>query len=101
MQTITVQDLKKRVDAHEDLYIIDVREPFEYEETNMGAKLIPLGKIMAEDIDEILDWKDKEVIVHCRSGVRSAQACLVLEQYGFSNTKNLEGGILAWNQIAK
>lgn len=101
MKIITVQELKQRKDANEELYILDVREPAEYAETNMGAKLIPLGKIMNEEIDEILNWKEKEVIIHCRSGRRSAQACLKLEQLGFQNTKNLEGGILAWNELIK
>ncbi len=101
MKIITVQELKQRKDANEELYILDVREPAEYAETNMGAKLIPLGKIMNEEIDEILNWKEKEVIIHCRSGMRSAQACLKLEQLGFQNTKNLEGGILAWNELIK
>lgn len=99
MQTISVQELKKRKDANEELYILDVREPAEYAEVNMGAKLIPLGDIMNMQIDDIEDWKDKEVIVHCRSGMRSANACMMLEQLGFSNTKNLEGGINAWLEL--
>lgn len=101
MQPITVQELKKRKDANEILYVLDVREPAEYAEVNMGAVLIPLGRVMNAQIDEIEDWKDKEVIVHCRSGKRSLSACLVLEQLGFTNTKNLEGGILAWEEIIK
>lgn len=96
MQTITVQELKERKDKGEKLFILDVREPAEFAEINMNAVLIPLGKIMQGQIEDIEDWKDKEVIVHCRSGMRSMNACAVLEQYGFQNTKNLEGGILAW-----
>lgn len=99
MQTITVEELKKRKDANEELHILDVREPAEYQETNMGAKLIPLGQILGMQIDEIEDWKNEEVIVHCKSGMRSMQACMALEQMGFTNVKNLAGGILAWNQI--
>jgi rhodanese-related sulfurtransferase len=99
MQNITVQELKQRKEAGEELFILDVREPSEYAETNMGAVLIPLGKVVNAQIDEIEDWKDKEVIVHCRSGVRSLNACMVLEQFGFTNTKNLEGGIIAWNAL--
>ena len=101
MQTISVQELKERKDANEELYILDVREPAEYAEVNLGAKLIPLGDIMNMQIDDIEDWKDKEVIVHCRSGMRSANACMMLEQLGFSNTKNLEGGINAWLELNK
>jgi len=96
METITVAELKQRKESGEELYILDCREQAEYDAVNMGAKLIPLGNIMNGEVDEIEDWKDKEVIVHCRSGVRSMQACMVLEQMGFQKTVNLTGGILAW-----
>jgi rhodanese-related sulfurtransferase len=99
MQLISVDELKRRKEAGEELCILDVREPHEYAELNMGAILIPLGQVMSMLIDEIDDWKDKEVIVHCRSGVRSLQACAMLEQMGFANTKNLTGGILAWQAL--
>ncbi len=98
MQIITVDELRLRKNAGEELYILDVREPAEYAESNMGALLIPLGLVMNGQIDEIEDWKNQEVIVHCRSGMRSLQACMILEQMGFTNTKNLHGGILAWNE---
>jgi rhodanese-related sulfurtransferase len=96
MQNITVEELKKRMDAGEDLHIIDVREPNEYQEFNIGVKLYPLGRIQSMDLDELESWKNEEVIVHCRSGKRSATACLIMETAGFTNTKNLEGGMLAW-----
>jgi rhodanese-related sulfurtransferase len=99
MQNISVEELKKRKESGEELFILDVREPDEYKESNMGALLIPLGQVMNGQIDAIEDWKDKEVIVHCRSGKRSLTACLVLEQMGFTNTKNLSGGILAWMEL--
>ncbi len=99
MQTITVQELKQRKDSGEELWIIDVREPSEYADVNMGALLLPLGQVLSGQIDPIEDWKDKEVIVHCRSGARSATACAMLEQMGFTQTKNLTGGILAWNAL--
>lgn len=99
MQTISVAELKARKDAGEELFILDVREPSEYAEVNMGAKLIPLGQIMNMQIDEIEDWKNHEVIVHCRSGMRSMQACAMLDQLGFTNTKNLTGGINAWVEL--
>ncbi len=99
MQLISVDELKRRKDAGEELYILDVREPHEYAEVNMGALLIPLGKVISMQVDEIEDWKDNEVIVHCRSGIRSMQACAMLEQMGFTNTKNLTGGILAWQEL--
>ncbi|QOR75371.1 MAG: rhodanese-like domain-containing protein [Thermoflavifilum sp.] len=98
MDKITVEELKQRMDAGEELYILDVREPYEHEEFNIGGKLIPLGEIRAMMIDEIEDWKDKEVIVYCRSGNRSGQACQLLEAYGFIRPRNLEGGILRWKE---
>lgn len=98
MQLISVEELKSRMDAGEKLNIIDVREPHEYAEFNIGAKLIPLGKIQAMQVEEIEDWKDQEVIIHCRSGQRSMVACLFLDTLGFKNTKNLTGGMLAWQE---
>jgi rhodanese-related sulfurtransferase len=96
MQNITVEEVKKRLSAGEHLNILDVREPDEYAEFNIGGKLYPLGKIQSMQVEELEDWKDKEVIVHCRSGKRSLTACLFLETLGFTNTKNLEGGMLEW-----
>lgn len=98
MQTITVEELKKRLDAGEKLNIVDVREPHEHEDFNIGGTLIPLGHIQTMQVDEIEDLKDKEVIVYCRSGNRSGQACQVLDMLGFTNTKNVVGGMLAWQE---
>ncbi|HEX3166715.1 MAG TPA: rhodanese-like domain-containing protein [Chitinophagaceae bacterium] len=98
MNNITVEELKKRLDAGEKLNIVDVREPHEKAEFNIGGVLIPLGQIQSMQIDEIEDLKDKEVILYCRSGNRSGQACMFLEAMGFKNTKNLVGGILAWQE---
>lgn len=101
MQIITVQELKARKDTGEEMHIIDVREPNEYAEFNIGAKLIPLGKIQSMQIDELEDLKNEELIIHCRSGKRSAIACMFLETMGFTNTKNVEGGMLAWQEMVK
>jgi rhodanese-related sulfurtransferase len=98
MQEISVEELKQRADAGEKLNVIDVREPDEYAEFNIGAKLIPLGNIMSMQIDELDELKNEELIVHCRSGKRSMQACMVLEQMGFTNTKNVIGGVMAWQE---
>lgn len=98
MQNITVEELKARIDAGEKLHIIDVREPDEYEAFNIGARLIPLGKFQNMDVDELEPLKEEEVILHCRSGKRSMTAALILESMGFTNTKNLEGGMLAWQE---
>ncbi len=98
MNTITVEELKSRIDAGEKLHIIDVREPSEYQEYNIGAKLIPLGKIMGMELDEIDDLRNEELIIHCKAGSRSMQACMMLEQAGFTNVVNVTGGMLAWQQ---
>ena len=96
MQNITVDELKARIDAGEKINIVDVREPHENAEFNIGGVLIPLGKVQTMQIDELEDLKNEEVIVYCRSGNRSGQACLILDSLGFKNTKNLVGGMLAW-----
>lgn len=96
MRHITVEELKAKLESGEKINLIDCREPHEYEEANLGGRLIPLGKIQTMQVEEIEDLKDQEVIVHCRSGKRSQMACMVLEQMGFTDTVNVEGGILAW-----
>ena len=96
MQAITVEELKARLDAGESLHLLDVREPSERAEFNIGGVLLPLGKIQTMQTDDIDGWKGEEVIVYCRSGNRSGQASLILEMAGFSNVKNLTGGMLAW-----
>jgi rhodanese-related sulfurtransferase len=96
MQIITVEELKSKIDNNEELYLLDVREPHERAEFNIGGAFLPIGKVQTMQIDEIEDWKDKEVICYCRSGNRSGQACLILDTLGFTNTKNLAGGMLAW-----
>lgn len=98
MEIITVQELKQKIDNGEKINLIDCREPAEYEEYNIGGKLIPLGRFQNMDVDELENLKDEEVIVHCRSGKRSAAACGILDTMGFKNTKNLEGGVLAWKE---
>lgn len=100
MQTITVQELKAKMNSGETLQLLDVREPAEHAEFNIGGTLLPLGDIMNMQVDDIEDWKDKEVICYCRSGNRSGQACQYLDMLGFTNTKNLSGGMIAWQQIS-
>jgi len=98
MQNISVEELKRRMDAGEQLNIVDVREQDEKAEFNIGGILMPLGNILNMQVDELEDLKDDELIVYCRSGNRSMQACLFLETMGFSNCKNLTGGIQAWQE---
>ncbi len=98
MQNITVEELKTRLDAGEKLNIVDVREPHEHAEFNIGGVLYPLGQVQTMSVDELEPFKDEELIVYCRSGNRSGQACLILDTLGFKNTKNLVGGMLAWQE---
>ncbi|RYY29553.1 MAG: rhodanese-like domain-containing protein [Chitinophagaceae bacterium] len=98
MENITAEEVKKRLDAGEHVNLVDVREPHENAEFNIGGKLIPLGKIQSMDVPELEDLKNQEVICYCRSGGRSGQACMILESMGFTNTKNLVGGMLGWQQ---
>ncbi|NGF55311.1 rhodanese-like domain-containing protein [Parapusillimonas sp. SGNA-6] len=95
MKEITVEELKSMIDNNEEFQLIDVREPFEYEVSNLEGVNIPLSGILIES-NKIA--KDIPVVVHCRSGKRSAQAIMLLEQQGFTNLSNLEGGILAWKE---
>ena len=81
------------MDRNEEFQLIDVREPFEYEVSNLNGVNIPLAGVLIES-DKIS--KDKPVIIQCRSGKRSAQAVMLLEQQGYTNLANLQGGILAW-----
>lgn len=98
MQLITIDEVKQRLDKGEELFLVDVREPYENAEFNIGGTLLPLGQIRSMEIDAIESLKDKEVICYCRSGNRSGQACQLLETFGFTNTKNLTGGMLAWQE---
>jgi rhodanese-related sulfurtransferase len=95
MKEVTVQELKQKMDNNEDFQLIDVRETFEYETSNLNGENIPLGGILIE-ADKVS--ADKPVIVQCRSGKRSAAAIMQLEQLGFTNLYNLKGGILAWQE---
>jgi len=95
MNEITVQELKDKLDKEEHFFLLDVREQFEYHISNIDGELIPLDQL-PEKIEELEDKKDEEVIVMCRSGNRSAKACKFLSEKGFSEVKNLKGGINAW-----
>lgn len=97
IKEIDVSTLQKWMKEGADFQLIDVREAYEYEATNMGGELIPLGEVL-EQADRI--ERDKKVVVHCKMGGRSAQAIEQLErQFGFSNLYNLKGGIEAWQKI--
>ncbi len=90
---LPVKELKRRLDAGEDIFVLDVREPYEYQIANIGATLIPQNDV-AKRLAEI--DRDREIVVHCRSGQRSQRIAEFLAQQGYPNVKNLAGGILAW-----
>ena len=90
-----VKELKRRIDAKEDFFLLDVREPNEFQIGRIpGSTLIPLGEV-PQRVAEIP--RDKEIIVHCKMGGRSARAADFLRQQGYTNVKNLKGGILDWS----
>lgn len=96
IKEITVQELKEKMDNKEEFQLIDVRETFEYETSNLNGENIPLGGVLIE-ADRIS--QDIPVIVQCRSGKRSAAAIMQLESaLGYTNLYNLKGGILAWQE---
>ncbi len=98
---ISVQELKKMMDNHADFQLIDVREDYEYAASNLGGTLIPLSILKKNtDLSDVLKHisTDKTVVVHCKSGARSREAIGILHKNGFSNLKNLTGGILAFSR---
>jgi sulfur-carrier protein adenylyltransferase/sulfurtransferase len=93
---MTVETLKKKMDAKENFFLLDVREPHEYPIANLGAPLIPVGEL-PKRLAELASHKNDEVVIHCRSGARSQKAALLLKEAGFTNVANLAGGVLAWS----
>jgi rhodanese-related sulfurtransferase len=98
MNTISVSTLKERIANNEKVNLLDVREPDEHAEFNIGGTFIPLGQVMAMQVDALEELKNEEIICYCRSGKRSMQAAMMLETMGFTNVVNLEGGMLAWQE---
>jgi adenylyltransferase/sulfurtransferase len=90
---IRPEELKRRIDTGEDIFVLDVREPHEYQICNISGHLIPLGDLpkRVHELDS-----SREIVVHCKSGARSAKAVDFLRQSGFKRVSNLAGGILAW-----
>ncbi len=99
MNTITTDELKARLEKGEHLNLVDVREDSERAEFNIGGKHIPLGKLQRVELDDLDDLnKEDEIIFYCRSGNRSGIATHIMEMLGFTNVKNLVGGMVDWNQ---
>jgi molybdopterin/thiamine biosynthesis adenylyltransferase/rhodanese-related sulfurtransferase len=92
---ITVEELKQKLDNGENVNVLDVREPHEYEVANIGAKLIPLGELPERLVE--LD-QDENFAIHCKTGGRSARAVQLLQSAGFQNVYNVKGGINAWSE---
>lgn len=95
---ITVKELKDRLESGEKLNFYDVREEHEFEDDNLDAINIPLGEF-PDHLSELEPLKDEEIIIHCRSGARSGNAQKFLQANGFSNVRNVLGGILAYRQL--
>ncbi|WP_026999405.1 rhodanese-like domain-containing protein [Eisenibacter elegans] len=95
---ITPEELQERLAKGEALHIVDVREPFEYEDDNLEGILIPLGNI-GDRWEELAELKEAEIIIHCRSGRRSETAQKFLQSKGFANVRNLIGGIEAYRSL--
>ena len=103
MKEITPKELKKMLDEKSNIQLIDVREPHEIDIASIGGELIPMGEVMS-NLDKIS--KDKQVVIYCRSGRRSGSIVQALEQQGYTNLYNLQGGILQYadevdNTLAK
>lgn len=98
MEQITIDEIKKRLEAGAKINLVDVRETDEVKEFNIGGSHIPLGRIQSMQVEELDDLKNDEIVFYCRSGNRSTQACLIMEMLGFKNVKNLQGGMLAWRE---
>lgn len=97
MKEITVQELKEKKEAGEDFFLLDVREGWEYEVSNIDGVHIPLGEL-PDRLAELEDQRDTDFVVMCRSGGRSGKATEFLTGQGFSNVHNLKGGITAWSK---
>lgn len=95
---ITAEELKELIDSNTAIVLIDVREEYEFDEDNLEGKLIPLGEL-PDRIDELEEFKDQDIYIHCRSGARSARAKQFLEQSGYENVHNVLGGILAYRDL--
>lgn len=101
MTDITVQELKQKLDNKEEFILIDVREPYEHTEFNIGGDLATLQTSLPYKIQELEDCKEKEIVVYCRSGNRSGMAKQMFVQSGFKNVRNLIGGMLQWRDVYK
>ena len=96
MEQISIDTLRERLQAGEQICLVDVRQPEEHADFNIGGLLLPLGQILSLQTEALEDFREEEIICYCRSGQRSMQAALMLQSMGFLRAKNLTGGMLAW-----
>ena len=98
MKQMTASELKKKLDNKEPVIVIDVREPWEFEEQSICSQNIPLYSL-PEKMDQLMDLKDKPFVVHCKTGSRGTQAQKFLQKNGFKEVINLQGGIEAYLKL--
>lgn len=96
MEQMSIDTLHARLQAGEPVRLVDVRQPEEHADFNIGGTLLPLGEILSMQTEVLDECREEEIICYCRSGQRSMQAALMLQSMGFPNVKNLTGGMLAW-----
>lgn len=101
MQDITATELKSKLDNKEEFILIDVREPHEHSEFNIGGILWPVSSVFPYKIQDLTGKETEEIIVYCRSGNRSGIAKSMLEKAGFNQVRNLLGGMLNWREVIK
>lgn len=94
---ITAQELRNKLKSGDNVILVDVREAWEHEDFNIGGQLLPVGTLM-NSFWELEDHKNDEIVVYCRSGARSGVAQALLQAQGFSNVRNLTGGMNAWRE---
>ncbi len=95
MEDITVEELKSRMDANEEIYVLDVREKWEYDEFNINSLNIPLGDLIVQ-YDKLPADKSIEIVTLCKSGIRSNMAKQLLHEQGYTHVRNLLGGMVQW-----
>lgn len=100
MDDITVKELKQRREQGEEVMLIDVRDPYEHEEFNIGGENLPVGRIH-EWMPDLSSEKDTEIVLYCQTGNRSGMAKQFLSSSGFTSTRNLLGGIVAWKELVE
>lgn len=94
---MTVRELHDLLQSGESVFLLDVRQPHEYQIAHLDGHLIPLGELPAR-LDELAPHRDEQIVVYCRSGARSGQAVQFLRAHGYAGAVNLDGGILAWSR---